>query len=89
MSDETRLEWLRVDFIFSREGVMEEIGVILLNKHADSMEKVTTVKRVARVLLLLALLRLLLSLFLIPHVVKIPGVKKQKKYYYYLLPQVV
>ena len=78
MSNETRLEWLRVDFIFSR-GVMEEIGVLWLNKHADSMEKVTTVKRVARVLLLLPLLRLLLSLFLIPHVVKIPGVKKTKK----------
>ena len=42
MSDETRLVWLRVDFIFSR-SVMEEIGVISLNKHADSMEKVTTV----------------------------------------------
>jgi len=78
MSDETRLEWLRVDFIFSR-GVMEEIGVISLNNHADSMEKVTTVKLVARVLLLLPLLRLLLSLFLILHVVKIPGVKKTKK----------
>jgi len=88
MSDETTLELLRVDFIFSR-GVMEEIGVISLNKHADSMEKVTTVKRVARVLLLLPLLRLLLSLFLIPHVVKIPAVKKTKKNYYYLLPQVV
>jgi len=28
---------------------MEENGVISLNDHADSLEKVTTVKRVARV----------------------------------------
>jgi len=49
MSDETRLVWLRVDFIFSREGVMEEIGVISLTEHTDSLEKVTNVKRVARV----------------------------------------
>jgi len=26
----TRLEWLRVDFIFSREGLTEENGVISL-----------------------------------------------------------
>ena len=45
----TGLEWLRADFIFSREGRMEENGVISLNEHADSLEKVTTVKRVARV----------------------------------------
>jgi len=35
---------------------MKENGVISLNEHADSPEKVTTVKRVARVLLLLLLL---------------------------------
>jgi len=45
----TRLEWLRVDFIFSREGLAAENGVISLNEHADSLGKVTTVKRVARV----------------------------------------
>jgi len=45
----TGLEWLRADLIFSREGRMEENGVISLNEHADSLEKVTTVKRVARV----------------------------------------
>ena len=44
----TRLERLRVDFIFSREGLMEENRVTSLNEHADSLEKVTTVKRVAR-----------------------------------------
>ena len=43
------MAWLRVDFIFSRDGVMEENGVIALNEHADSLEKVTTVKRVAGV----------------------------------------
>ena len=43
------MEWLRVDFIFSREGLAEENGVISLNEHADSLEKVTTVKRDARV----------------------------------------
>jgi len=37
---------------------MKENGVISLNEHADSPEKVTTVKRVARVLLLLLLLLL-------------------------------
>ena len=42
---ETRLEWLRVNFIFSREGLTEENGVISLNELADSLEKVTTVKR--------------------------------------------
>jgi len=35
----TRLEWLRVDFIFSRGGLTEENGVISLNEHADSLEK--------------------------------------------------
>jgi len=45
----TGLEWLRADFIFSREGLTEANGVISLNEHADSLEKVTTVKRVARV----------------------------------------
>jgi len=33
----------------SREGLREENGVIALNENADSPEKVTTVKRVARV----------------------------------------
>jgi len=41
------LEWLRVDFIFSQECLTEEKGVISLYEHADSLEKVTTVKRVA------------------------------------------
>ena len=52
----SRLKWLRVDFILGRECIMKENGVISLNEHADSPEKVTTVKRVARVLLLLLLL---------------------------------
>ena len=39
----------RFHHIFSREGLVEENGVISLNEHADSLEKVTTVKRVARV----------------------------------------
>ena len=39
----------RFHHIFSREGLTEENGVISLNEHADSLEKVTTVKRVARV----------------------------------------
>jgi len=37
--------------IFSRGGLTEENRVISLNKQADSLEKVTTVKWVARVLL--------------------------------------
>jgi len=44
------VEWLCVDFFFSREDLVEEEnGAVLLNKHADTLEKVTTVKRVARV----------------------------------------
>ena len=44
------MEWLCVDFFFSREDLAEEEnGAVLLNKHADTLEKVTTVKRVARV----------------------------------------
>jgi len=47
---------LRVDFIFSREGLTEENGVTSLNEHADSLEKVTTtVKRVARVIIIMLL----------------------------------
>jgi len=45
----TRLKWLCVDLILSRESLTEENGVISLNEHVDSLEKVTTVKRVARV----------------------------------------
>jgi len=37
------LEWLRVDFIFSREGLTEENGVISLNEHDDLLKKVMTV----------------------------------------------
>ena len=37
-------------FIFSREGLAEESGVVSLYEHANSLEKLTTVKRVARVL---------------------------------------
>jgi len=40
---------IHVDFIFSQEGLVEENGVISLNVHTDSLGKVTTVKRVARV----------------------------------------
>ena len=38
-----------MDFIFSREGLTEENGVMSLNEHDDSLENVTTVKQVARV----------------------------------------
>jgi len=41
----TRLEWLRVGFIFSWEGLAEENGVISLNELADSLEKVTSIPR--------------------------------------------
>jgi len=44
------LEWPRVDFIFSREGLMEQNGVISLYEHADSLTKVTTVRVLPRVL---------------------------------------
>jgi len=39
----TRLEWLHVDFICSREGLTEKNGVISLNEYADSLGKVLTV----------------------------------------------
>jgi len=39
----TRLEWLHVDFICSREGLTEKNGVISLNEYADSLGKVMTV----------------------------------------------
>jgi len=47
----TRLEWLCVDPVFDRKSLMEQDPAISVwaYKQADSLEKVTTVKRVARV----------------------------------------
>jgi len=67
--------WLRADFIFSRRGLTEENGVISLNEHADSLEKVTTAKRVARVFRDLTRLRPNSVYFYIPQVEYIPGLK--------------
>jgi len=63
ITTKTRLEWLRVDFIFSREGLTEENGIISLNEYADSLEKVTTVKQVAQAFRDLIILLLLFFLF--------------------------
>ena len=43
----TRLEWLHS--VFSRKGLVEESYIADTYEHADSVEKVTAVKRVARV----------------------------------------